>query len=95
MGNSNSSAIQQCLTGAVGGNQALLAYKDTPFYQVAHVKAYNLDIPVTPAAVTYPQTAEHVAAIVKCAADNNLKVQPRCGGHSYANYGLYCFLFFQ
>jgi FAD/FMN-containing dehydrogenase len=88
MGNKPSSAIQTCLTNAVGGNTALLASKDTPLYQLAHVKPYNLDIPITPAAVTYPQSADHVAAIVKCAADNNLKVQPRCGGHSYANYGM-------
>ncbi|KAF2463385.1 FAD-binding domain-containing protein, partial [Lindgomyces ingoldianus] len=64
------------------------AYKETPFYQLSHVKPYNLDIPITPAAVTYPMTVDHVAAIVKCAADNNLKVQARCGGHSYANYGI-------
>ncbi|KAF2120747.1 hypothetical protein BDV96DRAFT_595167 [Lophiotrema nucula] len=88
MGNTSSTAVQKCLSSAVGGNTALLAYKDTPLYQLSHVKPYNLDIAVTPAAVTYPQTAEHVAAIVKCAADNNLKVQPRCGGHSYANYGI-------
>ncbi|ORY13522.1 putative glucooligosaccharide oxidase [Clohesyomyces aquaticus] len=88
MGNTSSTAVQKCLTSAVGGNNALLAYKETPLYQLNHVKPYNLDIPITPAAVTYPQTVDHVAAIVKCAVDNNLKVQPRCGGHSYANYGI-------
>lgn len=88
MGNSGSTAVQKCLVDAVGGDKALLAYKDTPLYQLSHVKPYNLDIPVTPAAVTYPKSAEHVAAIVKCAADNDLKVQPRGGGHSYANYGI-------
>ncbi|KAF2279807.1 FAD-binding domain-containing protein [Westerdykella ornata] len=88
MGNTPSTAVQQCLTNALGGNQALLAHKDTPLYQLAHVKPYNLDIPITPAAVTYPQTAEQVAAIVKCANDFSLKVQPRSGGHSYANYGI-------
>lgn len=87
MGNAPSTAVSKCLSSAVGGNTKLLAYKETPLYQIQHVKPYNLDINITPAAVTYPQTAEHVAAIVKCAADNNLKVQPRCGGHSYANYG--------
>ncbi|KAF2189833.1 Glucooligosaccharide oxidase [Zopfia rhizophila CBS 207.26] len=88
MGNTSSTAVQKCLTSAVGGNTALWAYKGTPLYQLNHVKPYNLDIPVTPAVVTYPQTVDHVAAIVKCAADNNLKVQPRSGGHSYGNYGL-------
>ena len=87
MGNTSSTAVQKCLESAVGGNKALLAYKDVPLFQIAHVKPFNLDVPVTPLVVTYPQSADHVAKIVKCAADNNVKVQPRCGGHSYANYG--------
>lgn len=88
MGNTNSSAAQKCLEAAVGGNTALIASRSTVGYQISHVKPYNLDIPVNPAAVTYPQTSDQVAAIVKCAVDNELKVQPRCGGHSYANYGM-------
>ncbi|KAF2747244.1 Glucooligosaccharide oxidase [Sporormia fimetaria CBS 119925] len=88
MGNTPSTAAQQCLTNALGGKQALLAHQNTPLYQAIHVKPYNLDIPVNPAAVTYPETAEHIAGIVKCASTHKLKVQPRCGGHSYANYGI-------
>lgn len=87
MGN-KPSAVESCLLSAVGNDKGLLAGKSTIGYQLSHVKPYNLDIPVTPAAVTYPKTSEQVAAIVKCAVDNSLKVQPRCGGHSYANYGI-------
>ncbi|KAJ4296751.1 hypothetical protein N0V90_006799 [Kalmusia sp. IMI 367209] len=87
MGN-KPSVVESCLKTAVGGNADLIASNSTVGYQIAHVKPYNLDIPVTPAAVTYPKTAEQVASIVKCAVDNSLKVQPRCGGHSYANYGI-------
>jgi FAD/FMN-containing dehydrogenase len=87
MGNTSSSPAQKCLQSAVGGNKDLVAFKDSPFFQITHVKPYNLGIPVAPAAVTYPKTTEHISAIVKCAVDNSLKVQPRCGGHSYANYG--------
>jgi len=86
MGNQQSSAVQQCLEQAVGKDH--VAFKNTPLYQISHVKPYNLGVPVTPAAVTYPKTADEVSAIVKCAVDNSLKVQPRCGGHSYANYGI-------
>jgi FAD/FMN-containing dehydrogenases len=43
---------------------------------------------VIPVAITYPRTTEQVAGIVSCAVENGYKVQPRSGGHSYANYGL-------
>lgn len=84
----SSSSLSTCLEAAVGGNKDLFALQGSPFFQIAHVKPFNLDIAVTPAAVTYPETSEHVAAIVRCAVDHKLKVQPRSGGHSYANYGM-------
>ena len=87
MGN-KPSAVEQCLISAVGNNKDLIAGQSTIGFQISHVKPYNLDIPVKPSAVTYPKTSEQIAAIVKCAVDNSLKVQPRCGGHSYANYGI-------
>ncbi|KAF2202703.1 putative glucooligosaccharide oxidase [Delitschia confertaspora ATCC 74209] len=87
MGNT-ASAVENCLIAAVGGNIALLATPSTPLYIPFYVKPYNLDYPTTPIAVTYPQTAEQIAAIVKCAANTKIKVQARCGGHSYANYGI-------
>lgn len=87
MGNTpSSSAVQTCLKGAVGND---VAFKSDPLYQLVHVKPYNLGVPSVPAAVTYPRTADQVSKIVKCAVDNALKVQPRSGGHSYANYGTY------
>lgn len=89
MGNTSSSPVQKCLEGTLGGNKDLFALKGTPSFQISHVKPYNLGVAVTPAAVTYPETTEQVSGIVKCAVENKLKVQPRCGGHSYANYGDY------
>jgi hypothetical protein len=89
MGNTNSSALGQCLSSALGGNTALLAMPSfyNPLYQIQNVKPYNLDISVTPAAVTYPQTNEQVAAILACATKAGVKVPARSGGHSYGNYG--------
>jgi hypothetical protein len=84
MGNTSSSAVQKCLESAVGKD---VAFKSDPLFQLSHVKPYNLGIPSVPAAVTYPKSADQIGKIVKCAVDNSLKVQPRCGGHSYANYG--------
>lgn len=89
MGNTSSSPTQKCLESALGGNKDLVAFKGEPFYKIAHVKPYNLGLAVTPAAVTYPKDSDQIAAIVKCAVDSSLKVQPRCGGHSYANYGMH------
>lgn len=86
MGNTSSSPVENCLKNAVGSD---VAFKSDPLFQLSHVKPYNLGVSSKPAAVTYPKTTEQIADIVKCAIDNSLKVQPRCGGHSYANYGAY------
>lgn len=80
--------LKSCLTTAVGGD-ANVAFPSDLLYQITDVKPYNLDIPVTPAAVTYPDSAEQVAGIVACAAQYDHKVQARSGGHSYGNYCMY------
>ncbi|KAF4543435.1 Oxygen oxidoreductase covalent FAD-binding site [Lasiodiplodia theobromae] len=79
--------LKSCLTTAVGGD-ANVAFPSDLLYQITDVKPYNLDIPVTPAAVTYPDSAEQVAGIIACAAQYDHKVQARSGGHSYGNYCL-------
>ncbi|OBT76709.1 hypothetical protein VF21_03920 [Pseudogymnoascus sp. 05NY08] len=82
------SALEKSISAALGGDEALYAFPGKPLYQIDNVKPYNLSIPITPAAITYPTTTAQVAAIIKCAADANLKVQARSGGHSYGNYCL-------
>ncbi|KAI1167398.1 hypothetical protein F5B18DRAFT_601655 [Nemania serpens] len=88
MGQSPSSPLATCLNAVCNGRSDCVAYPDNPLYQISWVNRYNLDIPVAPIAVTRPQTAEDISGFVQCAAANNVKVQPRSGGHSYANYGL-------
>ncbi|KAF2138787.1 carbohydrate-binding module family 18 [Aplosporella prunicola CBS 121167] len=51
-------------------------------------KPYNLRLPHTPAVIVLPTTEQHVSDAVVCAAQNDIKVQARGGGHSYAAYGL-------
>lgn len=87
MGNSNSSPLQQCLDGVFNGNSGGVSYPSNLLYQLDWVKPYNLDIPITPAAVTRPNSSEQIADVIKCAVDNDVKVQARSGGHSYGNYG--------
>ncbi|EED18873.1 glucooligosaccharide oxidase, putative [Talaromyces stipitatus ATCC 10500] len=88
MGNTTSAVAQQCLLNAVGNDASLVAFPTAPLYESVDVNPYNLDYPVTPAAVTFPESAEQVSAIVKCAVDADVKVQAKSGGHSYGNYGL-------
>ncbi|KAJ6580992.1 hypothetical protein B0H19DRAFT_1017535 [Mycena capillaripes] len=82
------SALQLCLNNVFASNKGGVSYPQDLLYQFLDVKPYNTDIPVTPAAVTRPTTAEDVAQIVQCAVASAVKVQPRSGGHSYGNYGI-------
>ena len=78
--------LEPCLSSAVNGGGSV-AFPSDPFYQISDVSPYNLNIAVTPAAVTFPASSAQVAAIVKCAADRGYHVQAKSGGHSYGNYG--------
>ncbi|OBT68130.1 hypothetical protein VE03_01441 [Pseudogymnoascus sp. 23342-1-I1] len=82
------SALEKSISAALGGDESLYAFPGKPFYQAQYVKRYNLSIPLTPAAMTFPKTTAQVAAVIKCAVDANVKVQARSGGHSYGNFGL-------
>ncbi|KAL2813949.1 hypothetical protein BDW59DRAFT_154558 [Aspergillus cavernicola] len=73
-------ALAACLLAAVGGNSSLVTYPSS-------VAGFNLNIPLDPAAVTYPTTADQVSSIVKCAVQHDKKVQAHGGGHSYGNHG--------
>ncbi|KAJ7584020.1 hypothetical protein C8J56DRAFT_1005180 [Mycena floridula] len=82
------SPLQLCLNGVFSTNLAAVSYPQDILYQLDAVKPYNLDIPIVPAAVIRPSTAEDVAAAIQCAVESSVKVQARGGGHSYANYCL-------
>ncbi|KAI0201329.1 Glucooligosaccharide oxidase [Astrocystis sublimbata] len=88
MGQSSSTPLSTCLNTVCNGRSDCVAYPDSPLYQISWVNPYNLDLPVKPIAVTRPDTADDVSGFVKCATANNVKVQAKSGGHSYANYGL-------
>lgn len=84
------SGLEDCLDEVCAGRSDCVAYPGLldPLYQITWVKPYNLAVDVSPAAVVRPNSTEDVAAVVRCAADNGVKVQARSGGHSYANFGL-------
>lgn len=89
MGNAASASAvgRDCLLSAVGNDSARVAFQGDVLYQSTDIQAYNLNLPVVPAAVTFPETSGEVANVVKCAADQGYKVQSKAGGHSYGNYG--------
>ena len=87
MGNSASTPLQACLADVFSGHSSGVAFPSNPLYQLQYVKPYNLDIPVTPAAVTRPTDAAQISSILQCATKYDVKVQPKSGGHSYGNYG--------
>jgi FAD/FMN-containing dehydrogenase len=78
--------LSTCLLAALGSNQSAVVTPSSSNYN-SSLTIYNLNIPILPAAVTYPSNTEEVAGIVKCAANENYKVQAKGGGHSYGNYG--------
>ncbi|KAK6078965.1 carboxylesterase family protein [Seiridium cupressi] len=88
MGQGSSSPLADCLNNVCNGRSDCVAYPDNVLYQASWVKPYNLDLPVTPIAVTRPESADDVSGFIKCAVSSNIKVQAKSGGHSYANYGL-------
>ncbi|KAE8395605.1 FAD/FMN-containing dehydrogenase [Aspergillus alliaceus] len=88
MGNTASVAGHGCLVSAVAGNSARVQVEGGPLLGPNGVHPYNLNFPVKPVAVTFPETSKQVADIVKCATEYGYKVQARSGGHSYGNYGL-------
>lgn len=75
-----------CFAAALKGNYSALVLPSSADYDES-VTPLNLNIPIAPAAVTYPSSADEVAGVVKCAAQSGLKVQAKGGGHSYGNYG--------
>ncbi|KHN99755.1 FAD-binding, type 2 [Metarhizium album ARSEF 1941] len=87
MGNGQSSPLQQCLNTVCSGRGGCAGYPSDPLYQTSWVKPYNAAIKVTPIAVIRPNTADEVAAAVKCAVQCNVHVQAKSGGHSYGNFG--------
>lgn len=52
------------------------------------VAPFNLRLNYTPVAIAVPTTIKHIQDAVSCAAKLGVKANPKCGGHSYASFGL-------
>lgn len=82
-----SQALKDCIVKALDGKSSRAAFSNKFLFDLLDVKRYNLAYNTAPIAVTYPETAQQVSGVVKCAAAANVFVQARSGGHSFGNYG--------
>lgn len=76
-------ALDDCLAS----HKVPVYAKNTANYTQA-IKPFNLRLPFTPASYAVPQTVQHVQDAVSCSAANGIRVSAKCGGHSYASFGL-------
>ncbi|KAF4875414.1 FAD-linked oxidoreductase sorD [Colletotrichum siamense] len=85
-----SANLETCLKNVCGSRSdcARFSGERTFEYYTEWVRPLNLARESIPTAVIRPTTAEEIGKVVQCAAKNNVKVQARSGGHSYANHGL-------
>lgn len=83
--NDENALLQTCLTDSVGGDATRAQFSSGENFSTEYVKPYNRQYPYTPFAVMYPKNAEEVGEMVKCASENNRKVQARSGGHDYVS----------
>ena len=49
---------------------------------------FNLMLNFTPVAIAVPANTRHIQDAVACAAKLGVKANAKCGGHSYASFGL-------
>lgn len=52
------------------------------------VAPFNLQLNFTPVAIAVPTKVKHIQDAVACAAKLGVKANAKCGGHSYASFGL-------
>lgn len=52
------------------------------------VAPYNLRLQFKPIGIAVPTTIKHIQDAVACAVKAGVKTNPKCGGHSYASFGL-------
>lgn len=76
-------ALQDSLNTICGTSDSVRYPGQDGFYEL-WARPLNQARYIAPAAIIRPKSPEEVAAIVRCAAMHNLKVQAKSGGHSYA-----------
>lgn len=79
--------LKTCLDNICSDRPHCVSYAGDTLYETKWVRRFNIHYSnVYPRAVIRPHTAQQVSQIVQCAANHNLTVQAKGGGHSYANF---------
>ena len=73
--------LQDCLAA---GDVPVRFISSPDFPELA--EPFNLRLAFAPAVIVLPTTTEHISTAVVCAAENDIKVQAKSGGHSYASF---------
>ena len=76
-----STALLDCLAAK---NVPTVYAPSSAFGQLA--EPFNLRLQYIPAVIVLPTSTQDIANAVLCAAQNNVKVQAKSGGHSYASF---------
>jgi FAD/FMN-containing dehydrogenase len=76
-------ALNDCLTDASVPHHE---FNSTAWNRDA--RPFNERLYFEPAAIAVPSSTAHIQAAVACGVRNGVKVTPKCGGHSYASFGL-------
>lgn len=82
-GSRSGGAVEDCLTAA---GVPIDHYGSVDWSQDA--APFNLRLNYTPVAIAVPTTIKHVQDAVACGQKLGVKTNPKCGGHSYASFGL-------
>jgi FAD/FMN-containing dehydrogenase len=77
------SSLSDCLTKA----GVPVDTSGSPDYRL-DTSSFNLRLNYTPVAVAAVTTTKHVQDAVACARQAGVKANAKCGGHSYASFGL-------
>jgi FAD/FMN-containing dehydrogenase len=88
------SAVAPALADTRDDINACLAAASVPYREWnttkwdSDARPFNERLYYEPVAIAAPNTTAHIQAAVACGARNKVKVSPKCGGHSYASFGL-------
>ena len=75
----------QSISDCLGDKDVPVRWIESPDFEEL-AQPFNLRLNYTPSVIVLPTTEQHVQDAVVCAAECDIKVQAKSGGHSYASF---------